>query len=234
MPKSVKQLEWTPEQSKKFWDYESQFPQNYFTYKFGATIIRRLKKYLGGAATVLDYGCGMGNLIPHLLLRGFQVTGADFSPQSMAAVRAQFGSHPGFRGAFCPDELSGRFEAIIVVEVIEHLPDAALNEAMATIRNHAAPAAKVIFTAPNGEDIAASSIFCAGCERVFHRWQHVRSWSQESLRAYLASAGFTVIEIFTTDFAVSFPRNKLGSLRFALKKLFNKEFPHLVCIAQAS
>lgn len=74
-----KQIEWSPEQVAKFWDHTSQFPELYFTYQFGHSIINKLKGYLKKDSKILDYGCGTGFLIPHLLKCGFKVTGIDFS-----------------------------------------------------------------------------------------------------------------------------------------------------------
>jgi len=34
-PNHYKMLEWTDEKVQKFWNYESQFPENYFTYQVG-------------------------------------------------------------------------------------------------------------------------------------------------------------------------------------------------------
>ena len=78
-----KQIEWTDDLVKKFWDYESQFPKKYFTHTFGHRIIKEVKEYLKDAKNVLDYGTGIGLLIPHLLKHEFQVTGTDFSHDSI-------------------------------------------------------------------------------------------------------------------------------------------------------
>jgi hypothetical protein len=37
---------------------------------------------------------------------------------------------------------------------------------------------------------------------VFHRWQHVRAWSQASLTDYVEQRGFRVTDAFTTDFSI--------------------------------
>ena len=65
--KNFELLEWTPEMVQTFWDYESQFPENFFAYRFGREIIEQLLPFLPSQGRVLDYGCGPGNLIARLL-----------------------------------------------------------------------------------------------------------------------------------------------------------------------
>jgi hypothetical protein len=44
-------------------------------------------------------------------------------------------------------------------------------------------------------------MICPCCRSVFHRRQHVRTWSQASLSAYLEQRGFRILDAFTTDFS---------------------------------
>ena len=67
-------MEWTPERVARFWDYEAQFPERYFTHAHGAAMISRLESHLQGSARVLDYACGPGHLTAHLLDRGYYHT----------------------------------------------------------------------------------------------------------------------------------------------------------------
>ena len=60
-------LVWTPQMVKAFWDYESNFPRQFFTRTRGYQIIRAISQYLPRNCAVLDYGCGPGNLIGPLL-----------------------------------------------------------------------------------------------------------------------------------------------------------------------
>lgn len=70
MKKEYKQIEWTPENVAKFWDYTSNFPELYFTYRCGDMVVKKSGKYLKKGIDVLDYGCGAGSLIFHLLKSG--------------------------------------------------------------------------------------------------------------------------------------------------------------------
>ncbi len=75
---------------KNYWDYESQFPKNFFTYSRSYEIIRQIKAHLPKKCTVLDYGCGPGNLIGPLLEAGFSVAGLDASPSARQEVKKRY------------------------------------------------------------------------------------------------------------------------------------------------
>lgn len=232
-------LEWTPERVAKFWDYESQFPRNYFTNGFGDIMVDRLGRHIRGRTSLLDYGCGMGFMTKHLLNKGYRVTGLDYSRDTVAAVNQELQGRDGFRGAFFAEEIlakGDRFDAILVFEVIEHLTDEYLEATMRNIKTLLAPGGVVIFTTPNRERLEDLHIFCPSCERVFHRWQHVRSWGSDSLSHFLSERGFDVREIFTTDFSIAFRREFRPALKYRLRKFLRRPSndPHLACVSYRS
>lgn len=230
-------LEWTDEQVARFWDYESQYPDRYFAHQYGDVIIARLQRFLHGHEQVLDFGCGMGSLVGHLLRRGHRAAGADFSPRSIEQVRSKFAGKSLFLGAFDPRHLvtQGRtFDAVLVVEVIEHLNDAMLSQTLRTIRRITRPGGVVIFTTPNDEQLDRSEVFCPECTHIFHRFQHVRSWNTRSLRNSLERESFSVTHAFTTDFQASFRRHKYLTLRSLVTRLVHGRLsqPNLVVVGR--
>lgn len=239
-------LVWTPEMVQRFWDYEANFPDKFFTRSRRHQIIRTLGRYLPANGTVLDYGCGPGNLIAPLLDAGFRVAGMDMSPSARASVRAQYGARERFLGVYDQEEISRAgmgFDAIIVAEVIEHLYDAQLDSLLATLSGLASGDTHIVFTTPNEEDLQENHILCPVSGEVFHRWQHVRSWSESTLTAYLESRGLRVTRTFTTDFDITLAiRGKHHPLRgrwwTALRRLLRykrqpqRKRPHLVAVAQ--
>lgn len=243
--KAYELLVWTDDMVKKYWDYEAQFPKNFFTYSRSYEIIRQIKSHLPRNCTVLDYGCGPGNLIGPLLEAGFRVAGLDTSSSARQQVVDRFGNDKNFLGSFNQSEIntSGfQFDAIIVAEVIEHLYDEQLDSLLKTLKTLSTPETRIIFTTPNEEKLEDSYIMCPVSGQLFHRWQHVRNWSQASVKSYLDSRNFTVITSLTTDFDASFiTRGKKHPLRlwwhslhFRLKYLArpDKKRPHMVVIAQ--
>lgn len=241
--KHYPELEWTQDLVAKFWNYESHFPERYFTHTHGDEILRKFHPYLKECDTILDYGCGAGHLLDKLLIRGCRAAGLDFSQESVAAVARRFAGRENFLGAFQPGDLhqAGRqFDAILVLEVIEHLNDDALNTLLADVHRILKSGGIVIFTTPNDEKLENDRIFCPSCEKVFHRWQHVRSWSETVLRQYLEERGFEVSDSFATDFNEK-RRRKKRSLVKKCKALWARlvngatpktKEPHLVAVCR--
>lgn len=198
-------FEWTSENVTAFWDFESKFPDRYFTYHNADGMIRRLSKYISGAEAILDYGCGTGLLLARLAEQGYRVAGSDTSEQSLEATRHRLQGYETFLGAFTPDSLvaEGRqFDAILAVELVEHLRDDWLDHALGILRRLLNSSGRIIVTTPNEERLERSMLRCPCCKTVFHRWQHVRTWSQGSLTDYVEQRGFRVTDAFTTDFSI--------------------------------
>lgn len=234
---NAKQMQWTDEALARFWDYVSQFPEHYFAYQFGDIMLEKLEKYFPGGRAVLDYGCGTGFLMPHLLKRGFHVTGLDFSKKSVQFVNEKFRGNPNFFGAKSIEEILNakeRFDAIFVVEVIEHLSDAHLDETMKNIKKLLSPNGIVVFTTPNNENLPLSTVYCPSCETEFHRWQHIRTWTQKSLRIYLEEQDFHIAVCGVTDFSASLKKNRKNYFKYLAKKALKIDPPHLFCVAKLS
>lgn len=225
------QIAWTDEHVARFWDYESQHPENYFTYQVGGNVVGGLLGYFPEARHALDYGAGLGFLTGHLLHRGFITTAAEFSPKSVAAISATYSGIPGFAGAFSASDilrLEKKFDLIMVVEVIEHLYDEHLENTFHNVKALLANGGRVVFTTPYDEDLSKSMIYCPQCDHVFHRWQHVRNWNIQTLAEFVSARGLEVVDIFATNFCQN-PLPRLGS--DAIPPGWPKP-PHLVCIAQ--
>lgn len=236
-------LVWRYEYVKAFWDYWSKQPETYFTSHCGAKIVEIAVPYIEGRCKrVLDYGCGAGHLIGHLLRMGFSVSGCDLSPDSLALVNSEYGHFKNFEGAKLTGDLgvADKFDAVFLVEIVEHLEDDVLNDIFTRVSSLLKPEGIVVITTPNREDLAASTIYCPTCNHTFHRWQHVRAWSVESLRDYLNRGGYEVVAASETDFSYKVPVHPPERFyKRALRKVFglpwhvqNPGRPHLFCIAR--
>ena len=87
-----------------------------------APVMRTLAQH--GVRSVLDLGCGNGSLTAHIAAAGFEATGLDHS-ESGIRIAAQH--HPGVTYAQhditqpLPSNYGGRYDAVVSVEVMEHL-----------------------------------------------------------------------------------------------------------------
>ena len=80
---------------------------------------QRLAERLGTPATVLEIGCGWGSLGGFLAERGSSVTGISLSDEQLAWARSRYPAarfeHQDYR------DVSGQFDAIVSVEMVEAL-----------------------------------------------------------------------------------------------------------------
>jgi 2-polyprenyl-3-methyl-5-hydroxy-6-metoxy-1,4-benzoquinol methylase len=234
MPETA-QMEWTRDRVQRFWDYESQFPQRYFTYTRAGSLMRRVRPHLRGVRRAIDFGCGRGYLTEKLLALGIDVAAADYSPDSVAVVAQRFADRENFLGAFEVADLEKReekFGAIFVVEVIEHLTDDALAELFARVQHIAEPGALVVLTTPNREKLEKAQVFCPACDHAFHRWGHLRTWSDETLSEYVRGHGWEVAATIVTDFPKVIPGRPWKSLVNRIKAMLPLEKPHLAVICR--
>ena len=242
-----KQVKWTDEKIKKFWDFEAQFPEKYFTYTFGKIFLDEVRDYIINSKNILDYGTGIGLLIPHLLDNNAKVTGTDFSYDSIEIVNNKFKENPNFEGAFHIEEimtLNKKYDLIICNEMIEHINDHYLDITFNNFKHLLSADGIIIITTPNDEKLEDNMVFCPDCDSAFHRWQHIKKWDAESLEKTFLKYNFKKEKIFTTFFRHPVIDQKMpltGKIACFIRKyiLLRKEVanhisagkpPHLVAI----
>jgi SAM-dependent methyltransferase len=93
-----------------------------------------------------------------------------------AAVRASLGSDA--------------YSAAFVAHTVEHLLDDELRPLLAELHRALRPDGSLVVVAPNEEKLKIGETVCPDCGCMFHRLQHVRSWTAESLAAFLSECGF--------------------------------------------
>lgn len=180
---------WTPELIGRFWDYFVSNPDlewNYFNKHSG----RYLAEFVNGfiplrGKRVLDYGCGPGFLLEHLLNMGITCEGVDFSKNTVATASQRLEGNPLFQGAHWASELptaltANRYEVIFFIEVLEHLPPDLAQPTLTELHRLAADGAHVVVTTPNAENLDENKIMCPQCGSIFSRWQHVESMMSPS------------------------------------------------------
>jgi 2-polyprenyl-3-methyl-5-hydroxy-6-metoxy-1,4-benzoquinol methylase len=199
--------DWTAERIQKLWDYQSSRPDaesSYFGFLAGAAVVRwlQLNDLLRGQ--VLDYGCGGGHVVERLSRLSLDVYGTDPSEHSVSATNRRCSGLPGFRAAL-PSESSrapwpdATFDLVLCCETVEHVTaetaDALYREQHRLLK----PGGMLVVTTPASEDLSIDTTYCPFCDSQFHRWQHMRSISPESLREALQAAGFDVLQCAAID-----------------------------------
>lgn len=231
----VQSLQWINELVQKFWDYQSRSTEAYFTSQFGSQIATVIQDFIPKKARVLNYACGTGALTGHLLHAGLSVATCDLSYESVEIVQNKFQKQPGFLGAISIAELALKdlqFDAVVLVEVVEHIDDQVLKIIFDDVRRVLLPGGIIVVTTPNDEDLAVDTVYCPSCDHTFYRWQHVRSWSTQTLSVLFSSLGFQTITTHCTDFSLS-PQHGLIRywIRQLIRRILKRRSPHLVGVA---
>lgn len=239
MIREYKAIDWDDEKIRRFWNYVSQSPRDFFSYRFGKTIIDRLSVFFPNARNVLDYGCGPGFLIPYLMDMGIEVSAVDLSGELSVALNKKFRGKRFFNRAITIEQLAEvteRFDVITVIELIEHLNDRHLKQTVRDIKRLVSDDGIIIFTTPNDEDLSKEIVYCPECSHVFHRWQHVRTWSRKTLALFLKANEFDIVAIFETNFSEPVVLTKLKLIldRVSGRPATFKRLPNLVCVAKNS
>lgn len=200
--RAPQRLVWTPELVERFWDgvWTTRLKEFSFAKQAGRALVVAVDHLLPPGTRVLDFGAGPGDLMELLLERGLEVGGHDPSPAARASLVRRFSSHERFAGSLGPDDAQ-KFDVVIMAEVIEHVLDAEFEATLARVARFTAPGGHVVVTTPNNEDLELGMCVDPLANVVFHRWQHVRSFTNTTLAATMAGAGFT--EVVTHELELS-------------------------------
>jgi SAM-dependent methyltransferase len=200
-------LEWDDAKVARFWDFISGTPaqqEDYFSQRVGRGVARVLKRWGLLEGRVLDYGCGPGFLLQHLLAAGATCHGFDFSPESIAAVNRKFAGVPGWQGALSsagsrlPYD-DDTFDLVVCLETVEHVLPERLDAFLSELRRILKPdKGRLFLTTPFDENLEHAQIFCPACGNVFHRYQHVRRLEFDTLRALMTSHDFVTYQCVRT------------------------------------
>lgn len=158
-------------------------------------VVKTLTKF--GAHRVLDLGCGNGATTSDLVRHGFDVAACDMSSSGLSYARA---NNPGiqfFEHDFAnelPEEHRGRYDAVVAIEVIEHLllPRRLLTNALQALR----PGGLLVLSTPyHGY---WKNLALAVTNKFDDHWHplrdfgHVKFFSRRTITGLLRESGFAV------------------------------------------
>jgi SAM-dependent methyltransferase len=150
-----------------------------------AQVERLLGKYLSGSCRfVLDLGCGTGYMLQVLARRGYNVVGLDLRPEGLEATRQALPQARLLRAQATWMPLGDNvFDAVIVLDVLEHVDDQVL---AAEIHRVLRPGGYAIITVPAMPWLWSYRDEVAG---------HLRRYTRPQLARVLAEARLYVQEM---------------------------------------
>jgi SAM-dependent methyltransferase len=203
----------------RFWEHfatSAHCQPVYFSNMVGGGIANFLRLTGKLRGQVLDFGCGPGYLLSCLLDIGLPICcwGVDTSESSVQRANERLARRPGWKAAVTVGKLRSdlsaqRFDVVTCVETLEHLNDELLTACLAEVKRALRPEGIGLFTTPHEENLESGLAYCPFCDSEFHRMQHVRSFSTQSLTEALRQAGFRVLFCQGIDLA-SFQRTYPG------------------------
>jgi 2-polyprenyl-3-methyl-5-hydroxy-6-metoxy-1,4-benzoquinol methylase len=193
---------WTPEKIARFWKWwpDALPAQERFAAHSSDPVLRFVRDTTGLSppAVVADVGAGGGDLLDRLLGQGFECVGFELSQESVDELHARLGHRSGFRGgrvgggeALPADD--GEFDAVLALEVIEHLLDDQVGPFFAEAARVLRADGIFALSTPNAERLEAAHILCPDCGGVFHPVQHLQTWDAERLQSTARNHGFEPI-----------------------------------------
>lgn len=229
-------LEWSPVHIQRFWDWLGSDPvlsQNYFSRLLGDAILDEIARHVPIHGMIVDLGAGPGYLVEKLVARGTATVAVDTSPESVALLNQRLRHNPAFRGAYVStiDTVplgDASADIVLVVEAVEHMDEEAFRSALGEAYRILRPGGSVVVTTPNEEDLRQNQIMCPNCGCMFHKVQHVRSWSSETLSTAMGALGFERRFSDAVLFSIySRPLRPMHRLKFVLRRT---KLPHLMYI----
>jgi 2-polyprenyl-3-methyl-5-hydroxy-6-metoxy-1,4-benzoquinol methylase len=235
-------------------DLDVIYPSNYYSFT-GTTnaLVARAQRYWEGGKVelyrglvgdgerrLLDVGCGNGRFLS--LLRDFgdpdwQMVGLEFDEGAIAACRADgFEAHAERVEDFAEmPEQQGRFDAVIMLQLIEHVEDPAL--ICDRVRSLLRPGGVFIIETPNlaGLDYR---LFRGRCWGHYHFPRHWNLFSRAALLRMLEERGFEIERaeslISTSSWIISC-HNYLKDRGYPIlvRRFFNYQNPVLLALAIA-
>lgn len=184
-------LKWTPELVGRYWDGFSQteLVQFSFSKQAGQSLLIAIDHLLPRDGKVLDFGAGDGHLVRLLCERGFCATAYEPSAGRMQNLQEALAGTERFDGVIGRDATS-KFDVVIMAEVIEHVLDDELDVTLGRLAELTKSGGTLIVTTPNNENLELGMAYCPVSNMLFHRWQHVRSFTETTLPELLRGYGF--------------------------------------------
>ena len=186
-----RRLDWTPQLVARFWDGvgATRLNELSFSKMIHGDIATLFRRFVEHGSRILDFGGGDGALVRTLIDAGHTCALHEPSPRRREQLEADLSGNARFLGAIAHVG-ANKFDAVTMCEVIEHVLDCDLDNVLQAINHALKPGGILFLTTPYAEDLELNQTYCPVSGVMFHRWQHVRSITPETLLRLLRRHGF--------------------------------------------
>lgn len=137
--------------------------------------------------TIIDIGCGDGDLLHYFLNKDLELHGADLSATALAKVDA---SIKKYHIDLQSEQNLGQYDLAMAFDVLEHLTDSALKNAVNLLKKSRL---YIVVNVPNDECLLLRRVMCDHCYATFHPYRHLNSFNVSKLN-----------KLFEDEFEISF------------------------------
>ena len=224
---------WDKDKVARVWKFFSSGDNEYFSRAAGDSLLKHVRKRIPLRGPALDFGSGPGHFVAKLLAAGIPTAAFDLDQESIRVIEEKFRDHPAFLGALCSAALpapipDGTYKTVFFIETIEHLLPEESDDTLAELHRITQPGGTVVVTTRNSENLAHREVLCPECGAIFHRKQHLASFSESSLAGKMADAGFDALFCRPVLFSVS----PMSGLRRIYVRLRKEKMPSLLYIGR--
>jgi len=186
---------------RRFWSMVSMSPMRQYSFSLlnSTKLIEYVRPWLSLDHEHLDFGAGDGDFVRAMLNEGYSCGAYEVSP-GRSSQYVSLEEFPNFLGVVNKD--NGRqFDVVFMLDVVEHILKEEIADTVNLLKGFLKPGGTIIVSTPNNENLDEGYCICPKCEHSFHRWQHMRSYSERSLELEFAAYGFERIASRKVDFS---------------------------------
>jgi len=155
---------------------------------------------------LLDVGCATGVFLSMMKKKGWDVEGVEISEELASYVRMNFSIKTHTKDLTREKLISEPFHVITLFDVIEHIPDP--NLMISACKSLLAPGGILLMRTPTEDGLLrgiAKTIYRMSLKKIefpmhwFYSFEHIHSFSLNTLSAILEKHGFSVIKVFREE-----------------------------------
>lgn len=199
----VQDLEWTPEEFARYYNEQyqetnsldlagEQPPREHFEDRARTVrpLVERIRPLLWPGMSVLEVGCGTGELLDAIRDDVAEVVGIELNRGFVDFMNTELGIEAHAEDVNSIDFGGRHFDLIISIATLDHLPNPL--ETLETMKSLLAPGGRMYLEVPNVDD--ALNLYLpepnrTAYETFFWHRAHVFYFTTDTLRALLAKAG---------------------------------------------